>query len=285
MAPDSSTLAWKIPWTEEPGGLQSMGSLSDTTEWLPFHFSLSCVGEGNGSPLQCSCLENPRDGGAWWAAIYGVAQSRTRLKWLSSSSSRRGLINLDFGGSGRTSCGRNTAAEAWNWVILKKKGQEPGAAPQKQKGSCMWLQDKVGEWPTVSHFKHFKVCGCFLIDFILRKWMLWGVLPFFFFPARMFCCCFCLVAKSRPSLCNPMDCSMPGFPVLYYLPELAQVHVHWVSGSYLTISSSVTPFASCLQSFPASGSLPLSRLFGSGGQSIEASASVLPVNIQGIDFL
>ena len=80
MAPDSSTLAWKIPWTEEPGGLQSMGSLSDTTEWLPFHFSLSCVGEGNGSPLQCSCLENPRDGGAWWAAIYGVAQSRTRLK-------------------------------------------------------------------------------------------------------------------------------------------------------------------------------------------------------------
>ena len=57
---------------------------SDTTERLPFHFSLSCIGEGNGNPLQCSCLENPRDGGAWWAAIYGVAQSRTRLKWLSS---------------------------------------------------------------------------------------------------------------------------------------------------------------------------------------------------------
>ena len=59
----------------------------DTTERLPFHFSLSCIGEGNGNPLQCSCLENPRDGGAWWAAIYGVTQSRTRLKWLSSSSS------------------------------------------------------------------------------------------------------------------------------------------------------------------------------------------------------
>ena len=53
-----------------------------------FHFSLSCIGEGNGSPLQCSCLENPRDRGAWWAAIYGVAQSQTRLKRLSSSSSR-----------------------------------------------------------------------------------------------------------------------------------------------------------------------------------------------------
>ena len=60
---------------------------SDTTEQLHFHFSLSCIGEGNGNPLQCSCLENPRDGDAWWAAIYGVAQSRTQLKRLSSSSS------------------------------------------------------------------------------------------------------------------------------------------------------------------------------------------------------
>ena len=133
MAPHSSTLAWKIPWVEEPGGLQSMGlwivghdwatSLSlftfmhwrrkwqptpvslpgesqgrgrlvgchlwgrtelDMTEQLPFHFSLSCIGEGNGNPLQCSCLENPRDGGDWWAAVYGVTQSRTQLKWLSS---------------------------------------------------------------------------------------------------------------------------------------------------------------------------------------------------------
>ena len=60
---------------------------SDMTEQLHFHFSLSCIGEGNGSPLQCSCLENPRDGGAWWAAVYGVAQGQTRLKRLSSSSS------------------------------------------------------------------------------------------------------------------------------------------------------------------------------------------------------
>ena len=60
---------------------------SDTTEPLHFHFSLSCIGEGNGNPLQCSCLENPRDGGAWWAAVYGVTQSLTRLKRLSSSSS------------------------------------------------------------------------------------------------------------------------------------------------------------------------------------------------------
>ena len=60
---------------------------SDTTKRLHFHFSLSGTGEGNGNPLQCSCLENPRDAGAWWAAVYGVTQSRTQLKWLSSSSS------------------------------------------------------------------------------------------------------------------------------------------------------------------------------------------------------
>ena len=82
MAPHSSTLAWQIPWTEEPGRLQFMGS----RKRLHFHFSLSCTGEGNGNPLQCSSLENPRDGGAWWPAVYGVAQSRIQLKRLSSSS-------------------------------------------------------------------------------------------------------------------------------------------------------------------------------------------------------
>ena len=88
MATHSSTLAWTIPRTEEPGGLQSMGSLRVRHDWATsFHFSLSRIGEGNGNPLQCSCLENPRDRGTWWAADYGVAQSQTRLKWLSSSSS------------------------------------------------------------------------------------------------------------------------------------------------------------------------------------------------------
>ena len=67
---------------------------SDTTERLHFHFSLWCIGEGDGNPLQCSCLENPRDGGAWWAAVYGVAQSWTQLRWLSSSSSSSRVIYL-----------------------------------------------------------------------------------------------------------------------------------------------------------------------------------------------
>ena len=88
MAPHSSTLAWKIPWMEEPGRLQSMGSHRVGHDWAT-SLSLSCIGEGNGNPLQCSCLENPRDGEAWWAAVYGVAWSRTRLKQLSSSSSSR----------------------------------------------------------------------------------------------------------------------------------------------------------------------------------------------------
>ena len=94
MAPHSSTLAWKIPWSLvgcSPWGREELG----TTEWLYFPFSLSCIGEGNGTPLQCSCLENPRDRGAWWAAVYGVAQSRTRWKRLGSSSSSRPTLSHD----------------------------------------------------------------------------------------------------------------------------------------------------------------------------------------------
>ena len=122
------------PWSREK---------LDMTERLTFHFSLSCIGEGNGNPLQCSCLENPRDGGAWWAAIYGVAQSWTRLTWLSSSSS----------------------------LIARHCHLDPP-----------------------------------------------------FLPVN--CCC--SVAQSCPTLCQPMYCSLPGFPVLHYLPKLAQIHVHWV---------------------------------------------------------
>ena len=81
MAPRSSTLAWKIHGWRSLVGCRPWGrEESNTTERLHFHFSLSCIGEGNGNPLQCSCLENPRDGGAWWDAIYGVEQSRTQLK-------------------------------------------------------------------------------------------------------------------------------------------------------------------------------------------------------------
>ena len=97
---------------------------SDMTERLDFHFSISCIGEWNGNPLQCSCMENPRDGGAWWAAVYGVAQSRTRLKRLSSSSS---------------SCGGSVACEGF--LSLQRAG---AALP-------------CGVW--VSHGSGFSCCG------------------------------------------------------------------------------------------------------------------------------
>ena len=89
MAPHSSTLpgkshGWRSLVGCSPWGREEL----DTTEQLHFHSSLSCIGEGNGNPLQCSCLENPRDRGAWWAAVYGVTQSQTRLKQLNSNNSR-----------------------------------------------------------------------------------------------------------------------------------------------------------------------------------------------------
>ena len=86
MATQCSVLAWRIPGTGEPGGLPSKGSHRVGHDWET-SLSLSCIGEGNDNPLQCSCLENPRDRGAWWEAVYGVAQSQTRLKWLNSNSS------------------------------------------------------------------------------------------------------------------------------------------------------------------------------------------------------
>ena len=91
----------------------------DTTERLHFHFLLSCIGEGNGNPLQCSCLENPTDGGAWWAAIYGVAQSQTRLKRLngsSSSSLERNILNVVIGNH---HCYSTNLVEYWQYPIVQ----------------------------------------------------------------------------------------------------------------------------------------------------------------------
>ena len=86
MAPHSSTLPGKSHGWRSLVGCSPWGHKeSDRTERLHFRFSLSCIGEGNGNPLQCSCLESPRDGGAWWAAVHGVAQSRTRLKRLNNN--------------------------------------------------------------------------------------------------------------------------------------------------------------------------------------------------------
>ena len=115
---------------------------SDTTEWLHFHFSLSCIGEGNGNPLQCSCLENPRDGGARWAAIYGVAQSRTRLKRLAAAAAAAAMLY-----------GKKVRVE-WELIKRKKENEVPGQlvitspTSQDSPSSCtlsfkLWLSPKL----------------------------------------------------------------------------------------------------------------------------------------------
>ena len=93
------------------------------------------------------------------------------------------------------------------------------------------------------------------------------------------CCYCCSVANSCPTLCDPMDCNMPGSSVLHYLPEFAQIHVLelMMLSDHLILCH---PLSFCLQSFPASGSFSMYQLFTSGGQSIGASSSVLPMNIQ-----
>ena len=98
---------------------------SDATERLHFHFSLSCIGEGNGNPLQCSCLENPRDGGAWWAAIYGVAQSQTRLKRLSSSSSSRRAENKNRREEGCKKTHSHSNQQTMGFLSAKDSIQDP----------------------------------------------------------------------------------------------------------------------------------------------------------------
>ena len=162
MATHSSTLAWKIPWTEEPHRLQSMGHKeSDTTERLHFHFSLSCIGEGNGNQLQCPCLENPRVGGAWWSAVSRVTQSQTWLKRLSSSRQHIKKQRHNFANKGldSQSCGfpsnhvwmwESDYKESWalkNWcfwtIILEKTLKSPldckEIQPVHPKGNQSWI--------------------------------------------------------------------------------------------------------------------------------------------------
>ena len=199
MAPHSSTLAWKIPWMEEPGGLQSMGSLRVGHDWAT---SLSCTGEGNGNPLRCSCLENPRDGGAWWAAVYGVAQSWTRLKWLSSKA-------------------------GWRWERVG----------DKWRGGCL----SVSFWGN-GNVQKLIVVMVVVVVFSLVK----------LFVTPWTAACQALLSFTLFWVCSN-SCPLSW----------------WCHPS---ISSFVTPFCSCRQSFPASGSFPVSQLFALGGQRIGASA-------------
>ena len=133
---------------------------SDTTERLHFHFSLSCIGEGNGNPLQCSCLENPRDGGAWWAAVCGVAQSRTQLKWLSSSSSSSLMVY-----------GASLVSQWWKICLQCRRCRKLGFDPWVRKIPWRWKWQPTsvflpGESPEQRSLAGYSPWGCKELDVI-----------------------------------------------------------------------------------------------------------------------
>ena len=131
------------------------------TERLHFHFSLSCIGEGNGNPLQCSCLENPRAGGAWWAAFYGVAQSRTWLKWLSSSSSSSHYP--------RDNC--FIPRELPFWPLSSQTGFASSQTSQKWKLQymlfCVWLL-----WLNIMYLRFTYVVACLHSTDSFNHWVI-----------------------------------------------------------------------------------------------------------------
>ena len=168
----------------------------------------------------------------------GVAQSRTWLKWLSSSSNISNRVSF--------------------YLFRKLKGKP------------LFVRKKYNSFIHV--YKYVFIPWIYIllrhIDYILHHIVI---------------CCFCSITQSCLTLCNSMDCSMPGFPVLHYGQEFAQTHVHWVDDATQPSHPLSPPFSSCPQPFPVAGYFPRSWLFGSSGQSIRASASAsaLPMNIQG----
>ena len=133
MAPHSSTFAWNIPWMEKPGRLQSMGSRrvgQDRTTSLSFFTFI----HWRRNPLQCSYLENPRDGGAWWAAIYGVTQSRTQLKQLSSSSSKHThthIVHIHVCMYWEKAIATHFSTLAWKILWMEKPGRFQSMGSQR----------------------------------------------------------------------------------------------------------------------------------------------------------
>ena len=168
------------------------------TEQLHFHFSLSCIGEGNGNPLQYSCLENPRDRGAWWAAVYGVAQSQTRLKWLNSLAAAAGnKKNIKFfqwvydTSKILETTGFKNYSSSWIllvntyhkncWIVSMGKFK---ARPMKEP-KCTWNFKEVNKWMEILVELSLVWDKCFIQWFII--------------------CVHAKLVQSSPTLCHPVD--------------------------------------------------------------------------------
>ena len=165
MAPHSSALAWRIPWTEEPRRLQSVGSLRVGHDWATSLSLFTFMRWRRKWQHQYSCLENPRDGGAWWAAVYGVAQSRTRLKRLSSSSSsqcRRPGFNPWVRRIPWRRAWQTTCVPAWRIPWAEKPGG-PQSRISKGRRRLKWLNTHVGGW-----FKCFPGRFCLKSDWLTQ---------------------------------------------------------------------------------------------------------------------
>ena len=209
MAPHSSTLAWKIPWTEEPW----MGSLRVGHDWATLLSLFTFVHwRRKWQPTPVFFLENPRDGGAWWAAVYGVAQSRTQLKLLCSSSSMYyGILQPHSLPPQNVSCLPSFSSPPFLGCISTAFL----SIPKSTLGTCQFIS--------------FYFLGGYVLMIILSPSYIFG---FFLLLTLSTACKLVSVQFSRSVMSDclrPYGLSTPGFPVHHWLSELTQTHVHWVS--------------------------------------------------------
>jgi len=204
------------------------------------------MGEGNGTPLPCSCLENPMDGGAWWATVHGVAKSQTRLSDFTFTFHFHAL---------EKEMATHSSVLAWRTPGTVEPGGLPSMGSHRVRHDWSDLAYTHTHTHTHTHtYTHTHI-----------QWIL-----------------YCSIDKSCLTLCNPKDSSTPArLPC----PSLSPWAYSYLLSQWChpTISSSVAPFSSCSQYFLASGSFPVNQLFASDGPSIgvSASASILPMNIHG----
>ena len=249
----ATTYPWRREWQLTPvllpGEFQdgrpwwaAVHGVAQSQTWLKRLSMHTYIGEGNGSPLQYSCLVNPRDRGAWWAAVYGFAQSRTGLTPLSSSSSSSTYLLVGKAGpNARTGSlvGKAKARWFWGWCLVpcswelcpRVSDWKPLRAPSM--GPAQWCTGQC-PWPfgvlalaniSVHTVKGASLNGCCLCLHLPTAFL--GGTPVSKIRSNS-CFCYCSVTRSCLALCRSLDYSMPGSSAFHYCPECAEIHVHWV---------------------------------------------------------